>query len=100
MPQQFAFPFRIANGQLVTTEQGSLDDIAGRVYTLALTEPPYFTRQPDLGLTNQAHRQGGADMAEVQRQMDTYVDDAHVLAEQDLSKLNDALAVIELSVRA
>jgi hypothetical protein len=97
-PSQIAFPVRIANGTIVTTEQGSDRDVISRLHVLLRTYPGHFTRFPDLGLYDQAHLQGGADLAEIQRQIDAWVPDAHETVEEDPSQLNEALEIVNVRV--
>jgi hypothetical protein len=99
MPDQFRFPFQTINGQLATVDQDSTADVVGQAHALLLTPPGYFTRQPDLGLNDQAHRQGGPDVAEVQRQLDLYVPDAASVTEEDASRLGELPSVGAINVR-
>lgn len=101
MAQRIAFPIRRGpDGHLATVEQGTTPDLVGQIHALVLTDPGHFTRTPDLGLYDQAHLEGGADLAEIERQIDLYVPDAKVAVEEDPDALAQALAVVNVTVEA
>jgi hypothetical protein len=103
MPQPFqiAFPIRRnPDGTITTVEQGTPEDVVSRLHVLLRTYPGHHTRFPDLGLYDQAHLQGGADLAEIQRQIDTWVPDAHETVEEDPSGLAEALDVVNVRLGA
>jgi hypothetical protein len=97
---QFKLPLMVdpATGDLATVEQGSAIDTAQRVAVLVSTPPSWLEQAPDFGLYNQAFLAGGADIAEIERQLQTYVPDAAALVTEDLSLLNDALDIIGVQV--
>lgn len=98
---QLAFPPKVIDGQFQTVEQGSTTDIVGQVHLLCLTPRGWFTqtdRDRDMGLYDQAHLKGGADMPEIARQIDTYVPDAQDTLDGQLDQLNPALAVVNVRI--
>lgn len=99
--EQFAFPPRLAaDGTLATVEQGSGAEIAQRVHVLVLTPPGHLDTLPDFGLEDQAHLQGGADLAEIERQLDLHIpaDGLTIAVEEDLDALNRALSVVDIRI--
>lgn len=101
MAFRLAFPIRRnPDGTLAVVEQGTAPDLTGQIHALVLTDPGHFTRQPDLGLYDQAHLEAGADLGEIQRQIDTYVPDAQTAVEEDPAALNDALSLVNVTVGA
>jgi hypothetical protein len=103
---QFAFPPRLTStGELATVEQGSVDDVIGRVHVLVLTPPGWLAYNPDdpmtdFGLADQAHLAGGADVLEIERQLDLHIpqDDLAMVVQEDVESLNDALAVVDVQI--
>lgn len=98
---QLAFPPRVVNGELATVEQGTGADIIGQVHLLCLTPHGWFTQTDsdrDMGLYDQAHLAGGADMTEIARQIDTYVPDAQEALDGQLDQLNPALSVVNARI--
>lgn len=95
---QLAFPPRMVNGQLATVEQGSVADAAGQVHLLCLTPQGWLTSEPDFGLRNQAHLAGGADVAEINRQIASYVPDAEVAITEDPSALDEGLSIVGVRI--
>lgn len=101
MPLQIAFPIRRnPDGTIAVVEQDSSDDVVSRLHVLLRTNPGHFTRYPDLGLYDQAHLQGGADLGEIERQIDTWVPEAHETVEEDPSRLNEALEIVNVRLAA
>jgi hypothetical protein len=108
MPEipQLAFPPRITNsGELATVEQGSLEEIVQRVHVLVLTPPGWLAYNPDdpmtdFGLADQAHLAGGADVLEIERQLDLHIpqDDLAMVVEEDIESLNAALAIVDVRI--
>jgi hypothetical protein len=98
-PQQIAFPPRVINGRILEVDQGDIDDIAGQVHLLCLTPQGWFAPPlEDLGLYDQAHLAGGADVQEIERQIGEYVPDAEAVVEEDPSALDVGLEVLGVRV--
>jgi hypothetical protein len=97
---QLRLPLQLdpGTGDLAVIAEGSALDNAQRVAVLLSTPRGWFDAAPDFGLSEQAHREGGPDLAEIDRQISTYVPEADQLATEDLSMLNDALALIGVRV--
>ena len=98
VPQQIAFPPRVINGRLAEVEQGSVEDVAGQVHLLCVTPRGWLTSVPELGLSQQAHLAGGADLEEIQSQIATYVPDAEAAVDEDPSALNAGLETVGVRV--
>lgn len=99
-PQQFSLPLRVVGGSFATTEQGTPAELAGRVNVLCHTPPGWLAGRPGFGLADQRFRRGGADLAEIQRQITTFIGDADALLEQDPSTLAQGLASLGVRVSA
>lgn len=98
---QFRLPLEVAtNGDLATVEQSSAVELAQRVAVLCSTPPGHFDAAPQFGLYDQAFLEGGADIAEIERQLNAYVPDADFQTSEDLMMLNDALDVLGVRVTA
>ncbi|HTE60761.1 MAG TPA: hypothetical protein VK631_10460 [Solirubrobacteraceae bacterium] len=100
---QFAFPPRLTStGELALIEQGSGSEITQRIHVLVLTPPGWLDSLPDFGLGDQAHLQGGADTAEITRQLDLHIpaDDLALAVQEDLESLNEALGVVDVRIGA
>jgi hypothetical protein len=87
-------------GDLLTVAQGSPLDLAQRVAVLVNTPPGWHDRLPDFGLYRQAFLKGGADLAEIERQIATYVPEAATLLDEDLELLDQALDTLGVKVSA
>lgn len=104
MPEipQLTLPLRIVGDEIEQVEQGSDADISGQAIALVLTPPGWLQLDGEdakgFGLSNQAHREGGADVSEIERQIDTYVADAQALVLEQPDALNDALSRIGVRV--
>jgi hypothetical protein len=97
--QQLAFPVRVVNGRFVTIDQGSLDDVVGQAHVLVLTPRGWLDRLPDFGLADQAHRAGGADETEIERQLAEYVPDARTAVSEQPDAFNPALSLVGVQIR-
>lgn len=95
-----AFPLRLAGDQLVFLETASPAETVQRVELLCVTPPGWLDGRPDLGLSDQTHRKGGPDTAEIERQLATHIPESDALVDTDLSRLNEALARVGVQVTA
>lgn len=98
--QTLAFPVRLANNRIVTTDQASPADVQGQIHVMILTPPGWLDREPydDFGLYDQAHLSGGADIAEVERQISEHVPDAVAAVSEDPAALNPALSLLRVQI--
>lgn len=86
------------NGQITMIEQDGPLDYAQRGAVICRTPPGWLDSRPDLGLADQAGRKGGANIAEIQRQLATYVPGASYVIELRLPTLDQALEEIGVRV--
>lgn len=100
MPDQIAFPVTVVGGQLQTVEDGTDTEVGMEVEILCLTPQGWFPGLPGFGLADQAFRKGGADVAEIERQIAEWVPDAEATAEHDISALDAGLDRIGVKVAA
>lgn len=101
MPLTLAYPIRLnPDGQFATVEQGTPADLVGQVHLLISTPRGFLTRYPDMGLGDQAHLEGGVDVQEVESQIDQFVPDADTAIEEDVTAMNEALDVLNITVSA
>lgn len=97
---QFAIPFALTpdGTGLALVEQGTGQELAQRVNALCRTPYGWLDGRPDFGLADQAHLEGGADIGEVTRQLDTYIPEADALVQEDPSLMNEGLDQIRVTV--
>lgn len=97
---QFAIPFALASDStgFDLVEQGTSQELAQRVNVLCRTPLGWLDGRPDFGLQDQAHLEGGADIGEVTRQLDTHIPDADALVQEDVSLMNEGLDQIGVQV--
>lgn len=95
---QFSLPLRLQGTDFATVEQDSSQELADRVNILVRTPPGWLDGAPGFGLADQQFRKGGADIAEVGRQIDTWVPDAGAVLEHDPTGLDEALDLLGIRV--
>lgn len=101
MPDQLAIPPRLlANGQLATVEQGTDEEIAQRVTVLCHTPPGWVEARPTFGLADQEFADGGADLAEVDKQMRALGPDVLYRITEDPSLMDEGLEQLGLEAGA
>jgi phage baseplate assembly protein W len=88
------FPLQVAHGNLAVVEQDTPEDIAQCVTTILRTPLGLSDSIPDLGLTDQAFYEGGADVQEIQQQLAAHERRTDVLITEDPSKLDQALSIV------
>lgn len=86
------------DGQLAMIVQDSPLDYAQRGAVICRTPPGWLDSRPDLGLADQTARKGGANIAEIQRQLSTYVPQASHVIQLRLPTLDQALEEIGVRV--
>ena len=62
---RFRIPFEVTDGKARTVEQDSDRDVQQCVQAITSTETGSLTDLPEFGISDQAHRKGGADLAEI-----------------------------------
>lgn len=95
-PWHLRFPFQVVNGKVGTVEQDSAEDVLQCVETIMRFRRGQRADAPDFGVPDQAHRQGGADVAEVLDTIERFEERAHRLAadlETDLAGLAQIVRV-------
>jgi hypothetical protein len=97
---QPALPLRQTGTTLGEVEQGSPDEFVQRVAVLCSTPPEWVDGAPGFGLYDQAFLAGGADLAEVERQITTYVPDAVTLLHEHPELLDQALDILGVQTGA
>lgn len=101
MPDHLAIPPRLlANGNLATVDQGSSQEIAQRVNILCRTPPGWLDGRPDFGLQEDTFRAGGADTAEIDRQLQALGPDVYYAITEDPSLMDQGLDSLDLQVGA
>jgi hypothetical protein len=97
---QFQLPVTVTDSDLTTLQQDTPLELAQRVAVLCATPPGTVEGEPGFGLADQAFREGGPDLAEIQRQIDTYIPGADTLITEDPRLLNAALSIVGVQVQA
>jgi hypothetical protein len=98
-PQHIAFPLQVVNGQLLTVDQDSPEDVATCVRTM-LNTPLGWSDTPrlaDMGLTRQEFRMGGPDLGEINGMLERHESRERIevlQARPDL--LDEALSVVNV----
>lgn len=93
-----ALPLRIVHGHLATVEQDSEADILQCVRVVLTT--PQGTRDalPEFGLPDQAFRQGGAAIAEIDAAIAEWEPRADADARADDSHLDDGVSAVIVDI--
>jgi hypothetical protein len=97
---QIALPLRVANGTLVTVEQGSVDDARGQVLALAVTPPGWLTLDDDaraFGLADQAHAEV-IDTDYIDQQIAEHVPDAAAVVFEQRDALDAELSLVGVRI--
>lgn len=98
---QFKLPLEVtAAGDFAAVEQDTPAELAQRVAVLCATPPGSVEGEPAFGLADQAFRERGPDLGEIQRQIDTYVPGANDLVTENPAALNGALSIIDVRIMA
>jgi hypothetical protein len=101
LPEHLAIPPRLlANGRLATVEQGTDQEIAQRVSILCRTPPAWLDGRPGFGLQEDTFRAAGADIAEIDRQLQALGSDVYYAITEDNSLMDQGLASLDLQVGA
>lgn len=101
MPDQLAIPPRLlSNGHLANVEQGSDIEIAQRVNILCRTPPGWLDGRPAFGLQEDTFRSSGADIAEIDRQLQALGADVYYAITEDTSLMDTGLDSLDLQVGA
>lgn len=98
---QISFPVRLGDGgHLASVDQAAPEFAGEQAMIVCLTPLGWLPGYPDMGLSGQRFRRGGADLAEVERQIERWVEGADAALEQDPSALDRALALVGVQVSA
>lgn len=95
-----SWPLRLAGSRLATVDQDSPDEISQRVWALMRTPRGWREEYPDMGV-NTLFRDGGADLVEIARQLDSYIGPEGTIdatVEQDPESIQDALAEVGIEL--
>jgi hypothetical protein len=91
------FPLELdGNGEFVSVEQNSIEDIEQCVKALLRTPLGLSDELPEMGLTYQPFYEGGADVQEIQQQLAQHERRTDVLLDEDPSRLDDALSIVNV----
>lgn len=77
----FAFPFRSAGTGFAQVEQDSDADILACAYAVAATQVGARDEEPEFGTPEQAFRQGGADLDEIEAALGAWEPRSDAVAE-------------------
>lgn len=100
---QLALPFRFgANGQPLTVDQDSVEEVADCVETFLRTPLGHFPEQPDYGLLDPSFEEGAVDTQELAAGLAQWEERANVALEQrpDLRDRFTNVLNIQLSTRS
>jgi hypothetical protein len=97
-----SFPLRLApDGDFVTVEQGTPEEVAEQVRALVST-PPGWSDEPgleEMGLEHQAFLQGGANADEIERVIVDYVPDFAGAVSERPDVFDESLRHVGVEVR-
>jgi phage baseplate assembly protein W len=91
-------PLRLLGNHLGQVEQDTVDDVAQCVQVIVSTPLGFSDELPDMGLTMQEFYVGGADVEEIQAQLDEHEPRWAGLVEEAPDKLDVALSVVSVRV--
>lgn len=77
---------------MAEAEQDSDEDVDACVYAILATPLGHLTHLPEFGTPDQAFRQGGADLDELERCVEQWEDRADVAALRDSGRLAELAA--------
>lgn len=96
---QFRLPLQMsANGALTVLETGAATEIGQRARVLCSTDPGEIDDEPTFGLADQPFRKGGADIAEIKHQLDSWIPEAAAVVERDPDALAESLDLVGVMV--
>lgn len=96
---RFALPLRYVNGDAITNDQGSLGDIASRVYAACAIEPGMFDDAPTIGLRDLTFTEEPLSSSQIAQMLSHSVPDAEILVEADPSKFDASLVQVGIAVK-
>lgn len=79
-----AIPLRLAGGKLAVVEQDTLDEVAGCVEAIVRTPVGFRDEQPRFGIEEQALREGGPDLAGIERAVQRFEPRAELVLEENI----------------
>lgn len=95
---QISFPVRIVGGTVATIDPDGDQFVAEQVEVLCLTPRGWFSELPKFGLADQKFRRGGADIGEIERQIQAWVPEADEAVEHDSTLLDRGLDRVGVQV--
>ena len=97
---QFAFPFRIADGEPAVNEQGSIADVAACVTAICLTRPGDLMDAPTFGLPDPTFTQEPLRADELLNPISVWEPRAKLLAEISPAAYDVAIENVNIDVEA
>lgn len=91
-------PLVLAGTKLAQVEQDEIDDVAQCVATIVSTPLGWSDELPQMGLTDQAFYEGGADVQEIQGQLDEHEPRWQGLVTEAPDRLDVALSIVSVRV--
>lgn len=96
---QFSLPLTItSNGDVAIVQTGSRAEAAQRAAVICGTRPGEIDGVPEFGVYDQVGRAGGADLGEIERQLDKWAPELEGVATDDPSALDRALSLVGVRV--
>jgi phage baseplate assembly protein W len=92
------FPLRLIGTKLDQVEQDSADDIQQCIATILSTPLGFSDQLPKLGITDQTFYEGGADVQEIQQQLDQHEPRWSDLVTEAPDRLDEALSIVSIRV--
>lgn len=93
---QFSLPFRLdGSGDFAVNEQDTIDEIADCVQAVVRYPLGYRIEKKDFGVPEQEFREGGADRAVIQAQLDRWEPRADAIVD---TELDDLVARVRIQV--
>jgi hypothetical protein len=94
-------PLRYIKGKATVNNQGSLDDIAARVFNTCVTEPGSLEDSPEFGLPDQTFSEQPINSAKIAQIIQKWVPDSTELVEAKPEQFDEAVvnAGIQVKVR-
>ena len=91
-------PLALVGSKLSQVEQDSVDDIAQCIATIVSTPLGFSDEIPQMGLTMQEFYEGGADVQEIQQQLDTHEPRWSDLVTEAPDRLDVSLSIVGIRV--
>lgn len=92
------FPLVLIGTKLGQVEQDSADDIQQCIATIVSTPLGHSDELPEMGLTRQEFYEGGADVQEIQQQLDAHEPRWSDLVTEAPDRVDEALSIVSIRV--